>query len=330
MKAFLTKVLPWIITLVALYYAFRGVEWQTLLDHIGAVYPLPLTVAITLTILSYLFRARRWQHLFPSPIISYLHSVQVLVLGFFMNNILPARAGEFVRAHLGAKVTGETRTLVLATVASERLADGVTLSLFFVFFAFGSLDQNTSSGLLNVAYMFAFAAILLALVLINRPLLFAIVEKLSARFDTRASRYASNRLQVFLDGLGPLYSAKKFPILCMWSFLIWAVELWVYYFVQSAFGANLSLHDCVLFLVGVNFSALIPAAPGGIGVIEAVASTILVSLGVPKEQALCMVIMQHAIQYSVIGIPGAFLLFNFKNQIEKLKQEDDLLADERI
>lgn len=330
MKAFFTKVMPWLITIAALYYAFKGVEWQTLLDHVGSASPVWLSAAVLLTVFSYLFRARRWQHLFPNPVISYLNSLKVLILGFFMNNVLPARAGEFVRAHLGAKVTHETRTLVLATVASERLADGLTLSVIFVAFALGTPDQEKFSGLMSVVYLFAIAGIGFALLLINRPLLYGIAEKFSGHLDSRASRYATNRLQVFLDGLGPLYSLTRFPMLCVWSFVIWFTELGVYYFVQEAFGAELSLHHCVLFLVGVNFSALIPAAPGGIGVIEVVATTILVVLGVPREQALCMVIVQHVIQYFVIGIPGAFLLFNFKNQIQRLKQEDDLAINEQI
>ena len=53
----------------------------------------------------------------------------------------------------------------------------------------------------------------------------------------------------------------------------------------------------VIFLVTVNFSSLIPAAPGGIGVIEAVTKAVLVSVGVDPELALALVITQHVMQY---------------------------------
>ena len=123
-KSLVFKITPWIITCVALYLAFRGVDWKVLYSHIGNADFRWLALAFVITSSSYLMRARRWQHLFPAPKLNILDSAKVLILGFFMNNILPARAGELVRAHMGAKVSGETRTLVLATVASERLADG--------------------------------------------------------------------------------------------------------------------------------------------------------------------------------------------------------------
>lgn len=77
-----------------------------------------------------------------------------------------------------------------------------------------------------------------------------------------------------------------------------------------------------MFLVAVNFSSLIPAAPGGFGVIELVAKSVLMSVGVASsEQALCMVLMQHVIQYAVIGIPGAFLLSTLRSQLNDMTED---------
>ena len=72
----------------------------------------------------------------------------------------------------------------------------------------------------------------------------------------------------------------------------------------------------MLFLVAVNFSSLIPSAPGAIGVIEAVTTAVLMSLGVEKEHALSMVLTQHAIQYLVVGLPGVVMLFTWKKHIK--------------
>ncbi|MBX7137469.1 MAG: flippase-like domain-containing protein [Oligoflexia bacterium] len=327
-RKLLSRGVPWIITVVALYLAFEGVDWATLIAHIREVTPLLIAGALALTVCSYLFRSRRWQHLFPRPSISFSASCKVLILGFFMNNILPARAGEFVRAHMGAKVTGETRTLVLATIATERLADGVMLSLFFVAFALGLGDQSMSSGLLYVAYLFAAATASVALILVNRARVFSLADRIHQRVDNRASRYATDRLRIFMEGLSPLYSRHKFPILTLWTFVIWSVELGVYYLIQQGFNANLSLHGCVLFMVAVNFSSLIPAAPGGIGVIEWAATAVLTSIGVPREQALSMVILQHAMQYLVVGIPGAMAMLTWKKEIPEVEREIEEGSDE--
>ena len=311
------KALPWVITVVALYFAFRGIDWSMLLHYLKGASPALLLLAILGTCLSYILRAWRWRYLFAEKAITFFDACCVLILGFFMNNVLPARAGELVRAHLGAKVTGQTRTLVLATIASERLADGLTISIMFVAFAFGLGNQELSSELLYVAVFFAAATICVAIVLVNRPLLFKLVEKITQRINSPASRYTANRIQVFLNGLSPLYSRRGAPLISSWSLIIWMVELLVYYLIERAYGVTLPVPATVLFLVAVNFSSLIPAAPGAIGVIEAVTTAALVSIGVEKELALSMVLTQHVIQYIVVGVPGAAVMLNWKSRIRE-------------
>jgi uncharacterized membrane protein YbhN (UPF0104 family) len=93
------------------------------------------------------------------------------------------------------------------------------------------------------------------------------------------------------------------------------VELAVYWQVSSAFHQPLELPKCVLFMVAVNFSSLIPAAPGGLGVIEAAATAVLVSVGLEHEKALTMVLTQHVLQYLVVGIPGIFFLSTWRKSV---------------
>jgi len=323
MKKLFSHLIPWLITAVALYFAFRGVDWSTLVDHLSGIDLGWVSLAFGLTISSYLLRARRWQSLFPERAIDYPSAIKVLFLGFFMNNVLPARTGELVRAHAGSRVTGLTRTLVLATIASERLADGLVISLFFVIFAFHLGDATLSQNLLYVACFFAAAiGAVLVMLALRRPL-FAFVERLSGKFEHRAATYLVDRFRIFVDGLAPLCTPAKVPAITLWSIVVWFVELGVFFAVTRAYDAALGLPECVLFMVTVNFSSLIPAAPGGIGVIEAIASAVLVSVGVPKELALTMVMTQHVIQYLVVGVPGAFVLATSKGNFGTLKELHD-------
>ncbi len=315
------QIAPWLITLIALYFAFAGVDWTQILAHVGDMNGAFIALMIVLTGLSYVFRTLRWEFLFPEWVMTFKDAYQVLILGFFMNNILPARAGELVRAHAGAKVSGQTRTLVLATVASERLVDGLTLSLFFVIFALGVGDTSLADNLLWVAALFGTASVaVLATVILRTPLL-VLVDKLAEKIDHKASHYSARKLRTFLEGLSPLASLKKLPIILLWSVIIWSIELAIFSFAANALGVSLTLSETVLFLVTANFASLIPAAPGGIGVIEAIASRVLMSLGISQELALTMVITQHAIQYVMVAIPGVFALVNLKRRGIRTEQE---------
>lgn len=317
------RLAPWIATLVAVHYAFSGIDWQLISLHLGECDPYRLTFAVFLTFCSYLLRSRRWQFLFPNISLNFFSSMRVLWLGFFMNNVLPARAGELVRAHMGSRLSGCKRTLVLATIASERLVDGLTLSLFFICFSLHSSQQQLSPRMLIVVYLFALVALGVVLVLSLRSKLEQIARAITTRYSFHSLRYLVEKLHTFLDGLAPLSSIRTLVIVGSWSLLVWSVELAVYQQVAAAFGANLSLNQAVIFLVAVNFSSLIPSAPGGIGVIEAVASAVLVSIGIAREQALTMVLVQHTIQYLVIGLPGIIFLLTWKKYLKDSHLKDN-------
>jgi uncharacterized protein (TIRG00374 family) len=319
-RLFIRTILPWLITLAALYLAFRGLEWDTFWDHLRNANLGYILLAISLTVFSYWLRAWRWPLLFPQVSFPVVSSWKVLVLGFFMNNILPARAGELVRAHLGAKVLGKPRTLVLATIASERLADGLTISLFFVLIigllGRGRLDPAMADNLLYVSYLFAAVAIGVIIVLSMRDRIATLIERFAQHLDRKSSTYILSRLQVFIDGLSPLSTPGCALRIAIWSIVIWGIEVVALGAVVKAFGGSLYLSGTVLFLVAVNFSSLIPAAPGGFGVIELITKQILVSAGLATpELALSMIVTQHVIQYVVVGIPGAFLLSTLRSQL---------------
>lgn len=306
----------WAVTFLALYYAFESTNWAELWSHVGESHKGWLIFAMGLTGFSYVCRARRWQFLFPEKkVITPFDSWRVLKLGFFMNNVLPARAGELVRAHMGSKATGVTRTLVLATIASERLLDGLTLSLLFVAFSLGLGKEDLSTNILYVAYLFAAVSLGVGLIILFRVYVFQIIESVNSRLGGRTATYALQRIKIFIDGLSPLFRKNRVGLISLWSVFIWLVELGVFISVGLAYGVHMDIPFYVLFMVAVNFSSLIPAAPGGIGVIEAVVKTVLVSVGIDPELALAMVITQHVIQYLVVGIPGAAIMLTWRDKI---------------
>ena len=106
----------WGVTGAAFFYLYQSVDWSELLHALRNARAEYVSIAIALTVSSYLLRSRRWQLLFLNTKLRYIDAMRVLFLGFFMNNILPARAGELVRAHMGSKVAQTKRTVVLLSL----------------------------------------------------------------------------------------------------------------------------------------------------------------------------------------------------------------------
>jgi len=297
----------------ALVWLYSSIEKDQIFAHVRGVRIENLVFAILLTCLSYLLRSWRWPFFFSEPCLSFGNSFRCLIVGFFMNNTLPARMGELVRAHLGGKAAGRSRTTVLATIAGERVVDGLAISVIFAaLFSLGARPQELqqATGLYFVALFFALASAGLVVVIAFRNPIFSLLERLSEKVSGKLSNFTIVRIRRFIEGLEPMLRPVKLLQILAMSFVIWFIELAVYWQVGLAFRQELSIGATSLFLAAVNFSSLIPAAPAGIGVIELFSTAALTKVGVDREAALAMVASQHIIQIAVVGIPGAFLFFS--------------------
>jgi len=359
MKSFLLKICPWLITLSALYFALNGLNWDIFFQQFSSANSFWLILAVVLTFASYALRSFRWKFFFENKrLLPFFSAFKVLSVGFFMNNILPARAGEIVRAHAGAKITQTKRTLILATIASERLADGLALSFFLISCSFFINNETISSGLNFVAIAFALISLGVVTVLIFRKLIFNFVELLTlkskkscsifltyldkkseikdSKFYSKIGRiisknqntipYLTDRFEMFINGLAPLCNLKSLLPIIFWSLIIWSIELFVYISIAYAFNTALNPFQCILFMVAVNFSSLVPSAPGGIGVIEWVATATLMSLSFLPDAtteakhalSLGMVVSQHVIQFIVVALLGLVSIILLKKEFGTL------------
>ena len=297
------------VSLLCLWWIFSSVDQEKFVAQLSVADPVFLVIAVLLTMASYLARSWRWQFFFASSAPAFRDSFRCLIMGFFMNNILPARMGELVRAHLGGKASGISRTLVLATIAGERLADGLTISILLAV-GVSMFSRTEAPELLYVAYLFFAVSCATLGVLVFREKIFALLEKMSTIMPGHISSFTLEKIKFFIQGLEPLMSLSSVLKLTVLSLFAWGLEILVYYFVTLAFHVEMGIDHLILFLSAVNFSSLIPAAPGGIGVIEFFATQALVKIGYEGELSLSMVLTQHVIQYLVVGVPGAYYFFS--------------------
>ena len=90
-----------------------------------------LAPSIVVYFVSVFFRAIRWRYLL-SPIGRYpvTRLYPVVVIGYMANNLLPVRLGELVRSYYLSRREDVNTSSALATIAVERVYDGITLLAF--------------------------------------------------------------------------------------------------------------------------------------------------------------------------------------------------------
>ncbi len=93
------------------------------------------------------FRAWRWKYLLrPLGEMRVSSLFPIVIIGFMANNLIPARAGEFVRAYIVGEREKVSKMAALGTIAVDRVFDGITL-LPFLLIVGAVAGANFSDGL---------------------------------------------------------------------------------------------------------------------------------------------------------------------------------------
>jgi glycosyltransferase 2 family protein len=273
-----------------------------------------VALAAVFTFLSYIFRTARWaRFLQPQKKIPLVRLYPILIIGFALNNFLPGRPGEFARAISLGQREGLPKTLGLATVVVERVADGLTLIALLAFLSLGfdlpGWGQEVET--ISIA-IFAFALGSLLFLLWREQLATRLLNRVLHFLPPRLGQRLGKMLASFILGLHSLRSPRDVLTIALLSLGTWLCEATHYFFILSAFGllngVSVRGFAAAFTMVMVNLGISIPAAPGGIGPFEAAGVLALGAFGVARESALPAVLVAHAVQFVLISGLGIFFI----------------------
>lgn len=318
------------ISAIFLYIAFRGQNFGDIVEAFFETNLWWLPIALTLYFIGVWVRAVRWSVLLKPviPTTSARELFPIVIVGFMANNILPLRAGELVRSLLLGRKHGVRKTAALATIAIERIFDGLTMLAFLaVSMIFISLTSELQH--LAIVAFILFAGLLMGFFLLTFAggfvdrLLQLVLGPLPESIADRVERM----MESFLGGLGTLRSRGDLAKIAIASVLAWLFEASMYYALAIAFGGtvrDVMGVSAMLLTTGVaNLSTLIPGAPGYIGQFEYGVKLVLNgALNVPESQALAYAILVHAALYFPITIIGGVEWFRQELSISQLREDD--------
>src|SRR5579884_2409849 len=122
-----------IVSLLLVILALRHVDFGALSRFLANANYLYIAAAAAMYFVDLAFRSVRWQVLLRSSApVSWRRLYPVLAIGYMANNLLPARIGELSRVYLVRRREQISASTVLASVAIERVVDGVTVLTLLV------------------------------------------------------------------------------------------------------------------------------------------------------------------------------------------------------
>jgi uncharacterized protein (TIRG00374 family) len=283
---------------VFLFLAVRGADlgavWQTLQGVRWA----PLLLAVVCIGLVYWFQAARWRRIAATSA-SQRQFVEMVLAGVAVNNVLPGRVGDLLRARWvsrGAYSGGRG----LATVVIDRAFDLLVLAFFLV----ATLPLVTDEPWVDrivVGSVLALGLVCLGLYAARAYTL----RNPRARRSHRglARRFARDTLEGLAEPLGT--SRGMLVALSVAAWLAWSVAAIL---TARAVGVELSLVDAVFVTAVMNLGVAIPSSPGFVGTYQWLGVSALALFGVSQEAGLAFAIAMQAVWYVPTTVVGAVLL----------------------
>ncbi len=283
------------VSLVALWLAFRNLDWQSFGQALGQGNPLGLMAGTALLLASVPLRGLRWR-IFLAPVKEVPLKVtnSGTLLGLFANIVLPLRLGELVRSYYVAKQTASPMSQVLGSILVERAVD--YMSFLFLLALLPMVGVLPSQFRVPLMWTLVLGS-LVALV----TLWLALRSQGPPRLRGRLNVILANLQLAFTS----LRHARHTPTIVLTSVGIWLFYLLSAYVTLRAMDLQLSLADAYLLLVVTTLVLSVPVTPGSIGTYHFAAIMVLVNImSVEQSQAQAAAVALHAvgvIPYTVIG-----------------------------
>ena len=229
-----------VVSAVALYLAFHGIEWDQLGEALrDAQYGYLIPAAISL-IVAMAIRAERWRWLFGEKRrdVSFGRAFSALTIGYLITNTLPLRLGEVARTVFVARGSKVTIAHAASTIVVEHVLDVFTILGMLVLLLVGGrvpLPDWAMQGAMLSAYAFGAALVVMLLLVWQRRRVEHWAELLLDRIPRLNTKTWVQYVVHVLDGFAVLRPGKPLVAAVVWSILGWLssvpeIFLWVLVF----------------------------------------------------------------------------------------------------
>lgn len=224
--------------------------------------PAWFSAAILIYAVNLLLRAFRWKMILrPAADVPYSAVARVLVAGYGMNTIMPARLGELFRAEFLKTSVGLSRSSGLASIIVERLFDG--------FAVVGCLGV----GLLLASWTRHPSQLLIEL-LIAGGLLFGIVGATVVAFGRLPLAAATARYPRLAENFAAIQQGfailrtGQIAVIAILTLIVYVPDALTLWLTVKALGPGLAFSDTLVLAGVASLSTLLPSGPGFLGTLQ--------------------------------------------------------------
>lgn len=296
------------VSILFLYLAARGIDWAELVALIRAANYAYLVPAFVLLIAISWVRAVRWR-LLMHPDGEHLPLARVfwfVNIGYFFNNVFPAKLGEVVRGYLAGRIIPGGIGRAVSALLLERLLDVLSVVVLLItLIPFVELPSWAATG----GLFFGGAAVggTVVLLVLSRfgDAGVAWLWRFVGRIPVVGHAKVRAAVENLVRGFGVLTMRRILPGVLLTSALVWLGYAVFNYTIMAAFRMTyLPFAAALLVLCATGFSMVLPSSPGAMGVFEWAGVQALAVYGVEQNLAFGYMVVLHLFTNIVLIVVG--------------------------
>ncbi|MFH1502978.1 MAG: lysylphosphatidylglycerol synthase transmembrane domain-containing protein [Candidatus Eisenbacteria bacterium] len=295
--------LTFVAGLLLLVLALWGIDLGEVRGHMARADVTLLAVGAALYLVSYFVRSLRWRLILkPVTRVSVSEAYSMLMAGYFLNYVIPVRAGEVAKSFFLKRLRGVPIATSLPTVFVDKLLEMVSIVFVALMVPILAIDLSGSLAALVYVLLGLFLAALGVLVFAYHKedattrFLCAIFSWLPARAHARLSDW----IGLFVRGMGVAKQNTRalVPLLALTATAV-LIDAAYFLLMFRAFSVDVGFARVLFGYTLLTLSYILPTPPAQIGYNELVIGLIFaggfVGAGLARDQVMAVVVVAHAI-----------------------------------
>lgn len=279
--------MAWQIDFHRIGVAIAGFKWPFLLIGLAAL------------ILDYSIRILRWSIMLGAAgaQCSFRRGAAPFLGSIALNNVLPARIGDVIRAFVFPSALGITKVASTGSLVLERLMDLATLLCFLMLALLAFPDATIPESVkLSVTVLAILTFVGLMIVVAFSQFFADFAGRFNGRFGGRSALLARllTAVQSLLLGFRAMSRPRVMAVVIVLSALVWAGEAGFFWAFLAGFGISDSPAAAALVMATATLATLVPSSPGYVGPFHLAAYAATTVLGGTPEVAASFAVLAHA------------------------------------
>lgn len=297
MRELVSTIIP--LVLIALFA--RNVDWSEAGATLARSDILLVACALVVYYATFPLRAVRWARLLREggADVGWRDLVRILLLGWFVNSLVPAKLGDLYRSYLVKRRFGISLSRTVGVVVAERLLDLVVVFGLLVVGGYVAFGRTVLPDLWIVYLTGAVLGLLIAVALVG---IYALGPRIAHVFPREVRRIG----RLFREGV--LHSFRALPYAGALTLIIWGAEAMRLMFVLWALGLELPASGIVFVAVATSLLTTVPLTPAGFGFVEiAMVYVLTEGFGLSQASAVAVAVLDRAVSVFSVIVVGAIV-----------------------